>query len=214
MKTEKRIGLLGGTFNPVHSGHIELGQKAMDRFNLDSILYILSAIPPHKSGSGVIDASLRWQMLKSALLPFDNFIPSDIEINRKTYSWTIDTLNALKKDHPLRNMFFISGSEGFLKIRTWKSYKKLLASLNFIIAVRKESQRRDVIELLESEDIKYTGEEIIHTNYPMAYIFSYNSDIKSISSTLIRKKIKEGLDISKMVPEVIKKFISEHHLYE
>ena len=116
MAKTNRIGLLGGTFNPVHEGHIQLGLKIRQEFQLDQILYILSAHPPHKKYRDMVPAALRWKMLKIALKPYPQLVPCDLEMKRTNDSWTIDTIQELKLQYPDHRLFFISGSEGFLKI--------------------------------------------------------------------------------------------------
>src|SRR5512137_1629981 len=95
-----RVGLLGGTFNPVHRGHIELGLRVREDFGLDRILYILSARPPHKRNRGVPDARVRFRMLEKALKPYPELVPCDMEIGRAEPSWTIDTILELKDRRP------------------------------------------------------------------------------------------------------------------
>ncbi len=92
MVSKRRIGILGGTFNPVHRGHIQLGLNMREAFRLDEVLYILSAIPPHKKAPHLVSAQLRWEMLEQALAPFPFLVPCDIEKKRPNDSWTTDTI--------------------------------------------------------------------------------------------------------------------------
>lgn len=214
MKIRNRTGLLGGTFNPIHKGHIELGIKTIEKFDLDRIFYILSAHPPHKQGSNVVPAKIRWKMLGVSLQQFPELIPCDIELKRENYSWTIDTVLTLKKIYPNEKLYFISGSEGFLKIKTWKSYKELLNTLNFIIAVREKEEKKKVIELLKSEKIRYFVNGEKETSIPSVNIFSYNSPTISISSTMIRERVRKGFSIDNLVSNKVKDIIMELKLYD
>jgi nicotinate-nucleotide adenylyltransferase len=217
-----RIGLLGGTFNPIHRGHIELGLRIRETFFLEEILYILSARPPHKKGLEIAPIELRWEMLKKALEPFPYLVPCDIEMRRSADSWTIDTVNELIAQYPDRQYFFISGSEGFLKIKTWKNYKKLLSTLSFIVVIRKDSHQTAVEQLLKEEGLipyyssNLTQQKANSTGKPAAYIFSYQSEHLFISSTLIRKRIKlSGYKlIENFVSEEVKKIMEGNNLYE
>jgi nicotinate-nucleotide adenylyltransferase len=219
---KSKIGLLGGTFNPIHRGHIELGLKIREAFHLKEILYIMSARPPHKKGLEIAPIELRWEMLKKALEPFPYLVPCDIEMRRAADSWTIDTVNELITQYSEEYFYFISGSEGFLKIKTWKNYKKLLDTLSFIVILRKERDRTAVEQLLKEEDlIPYYSNDISRqkpnpAGKPAVYIFSYQSGNLFISSTLIRKKIKlsgYGL-IENFVSEEVKKIMEGNNLYE
>jgi nicotinate-nucleotide adenylyltransferase len=137
-------------------------------------------------------------------------------------SWTIDTVNELIAQYSEENYYFISGSEGFLKIKTWKNYKKLLNTLSFIVVLRKDPDRTAVEQLLKEEGlIPYYSIDISRqkpnpAGKPAVYIFSYQSGNLFISSTLIRKKIKlSGYKLIKnFVGEEVKKIMEENNLYE
>jgi nicotinate-nucleotide adenylyltransferase len=218
MVNKRRIGILGGTFNPVHLGHIDLGKQVRQAFQLDQILYILSAKPPHKKNHDLADQEIRWQMLNKALAPFPYLVPSDIEMKRPLESWTIDTVRQLKEQNLGHRFYFLSGSEGFLKIRSWKNYKELLRMLSFIILLRKESHKKDVQALLQGEGIEtvdFNGSiEDESPGVPIYYLYSYVSDKLYISSTLIRQKAKSSESTDEMVHPEVKKIMEEKRLYE
>ena len=142
-------------------------------------------------------------MLKKALEPHPHLVPCDIEINRPQYSWTFETIRELKKVYPEDSFTFISGSEGFLKIKTWKNYKDLLKSLFFIVIVREPHHKQMVNILMEEERI--TGR---------VAFFSYPSEYLSISSTLIRNKIKLNQSIDNYVDKEVKQIMEVNQLYE
>lgn len=159
----KRVGLLGGTFNPAHRGHIDLGLRISEAFRLDYVLYILSAYPPHKNAVEIAPAAVRWQMLNAALAPYPRLLACDIEMKRDAPSWTIDTIRELTPLLPNAHFWFISGSEGFLKIRTWKEYSQLLKMISFIVMLRDEAHVPQVLKLAADEDI-----EVLDINSPGA----------------------------------------------
>ncbi len=213
MRKHKRIGILGGTFNPLHKGHTDMGCRVLKHFNLDSVRYVLSANPPHKTNDNVISTKLRWEMLKCGLEKFPKLIPDDIEIRRDNYSWTIDTIKQLIHILPDEKLFFISGSEGFLKIKTWKRYKELLEMVNFIVVMRNHEQEKEVTLLLKSEGITPLPTGETDSDEPSFFYFSYESEFIGLSSTLIRERIGKGMSIDGFVDKKIKEIIEENNLY-
>jgi nicotinate-nucleotide adenylyltransferase len=206
--------LLGGTFNPVHRGHIELGLKIKAAFGLDRILYILSAQPPHKKRQAMPAAELRLAMLEAALLPHPGLVPCDLELHRRGDSWTVDTIRELKAAQPNELFYFITGSEGFLKIRTWKEYRLVLQDVFFIIVLRRAGHRRKVEELLREEGIPCDRESENPGKPPAAFLHEYASDYLELSATAIRKRMARGLDISPYVEKNVQRIMEEIKLYE
>lgn len=214
-----RTGLLGGTFNPVHRGHIELGLKTKAAFALDRVLYILSAQPPHKKQQPMPAAELRLAMLAAALRPYPGLQPCDLELRRRGDSWTIDTIRALKAENPGERFYFITGSEGFLKIRTWKEYRRLLREVFFIIVLRRPGHRPKVEKLLREEGVPFDwGYENApaprKTGPPAAFLFDYVSDNLELSATAIRKMMSRGQDVSPFVEASVRTIMEENKLYE
>lgn len=200
--------MLGGTFNPVHRGHVDLGLQIRDAFGLDEVLYILSAQPPHKQSMHIAPADIRWKMLTTALKPHPGLAPCDIELKRDSWSYTVDTVAQLKARYGDTAFYFISGSEGFLKIRTWKDYQRLLRSLAFIVVLRKPEHRPAVEALLKEENIP------LAEGADSVCLFTYESDKLFISSTLIRGNVKASQPVDGLVDEEVKKIIKEYSLYE
>ena len=211
---QSKIGLLGGTFNPVHRGHVDLGLKIKAAFGLEKVLYILSAQPPHKKLQALAPAALRLAMLKEALRPYPGLEPCDLELRRPGNSWTIDTVRQLKNSHPADRFYFISGSEGFLKIKTWKAYRQLLREVFFIIAMRQDSHYARVERLLRGENIPIGAEPENSPLPPTAFLFAYESDYLALSATAVRKGSACGQDISSWVEKNVKTIMEENKLYE
>lgn len=207
-----RIGLLGGTFNPVHRGHIELGLKVREAFGLDRILYVLSARPPHKQSRKIPGATVRFRMLEKALKPYPELVPCDLETKRPEPSWTVDTITELKALFPGDRFYFITGSEGFLKIRTWKEYRRVLESVSFIIVVRRADHLRKVEAILREEAVSFTVGRKPAPAFPGAYIYQYPSSHLTLSSTIIRRRIRLHQDVSGVVDQ--KNIAEVYKLYE
>ncbi len=212
--SQSKIGLLGGTFNPIHRGHIDLGLKIKAAFGLEKVLYILSAQPPHKKMQPLAAAEIRLAMLKEALRPHPGLLPCDLELQRPGASWTIDTIRQLKKEHPADQFFFISGSEGFLKIRTWKEYRQLFREVFFIIVIRQNSHQARIERLLRSESIPIGHQPENSSQPPTAFLYSYASAYLSLSATAVRNGAARGLDISSWVEKNVQTIMEENKLYE
>lgn len=212
--TPRKTGLLGGTFNPVHRGHIELGLKIQEAFGLDRVLYILSARPPHKKRQALPPAELRLAMLRAALQPHPGLVPCDLELKRRGFSWTIDTLRELKAALPGERFYFITGSEGFLKIRTWKDYRQVLREVLFVIVLRSRRHRAPVERLLREEGVPLRREPGDAQEPPGAFLHAYVSDYLELSATAIRRKRSHGQDVSPYVEQNVHKIMEEIKLYE
>lgn len=210
---KNKIGLLGGTFNPVHVGHIELGLKILKAFKLDRVMYILSANPPHKEHEKIVTMEIRWRMLQTALKPFPRLVPCEIEMKRSNLSWTYLTIQTLKEDNPGDRFYFISGSEGFLKIRTWKNYRGLLDSILFIVALRKKEHKKKIKDFLEKENIRLCPDRNLEQNPPGVCLYHYDSDKLYISSTLIRQRVKKSKALGELVQKEVQKIMEEEGLY-
>ncbi len=212
----KRIGILGGTFNPIHTGHLKAAEIVIKRFDLDKILFIPSYIPPHKKNTHVISPLHRWNMVRIALDGYSGFEPSPIEIEAKEKSYSIITLNKIKNSYPESQILFILGIDAFLEIDIWKDYKELLESCSFIVMSRpgfKLEQAKNIIggryrkRMIEVKS-NVKEEEIKGYDFFLLHMNSLD-----IASSEIRRKIKKGESIQGMVPDEVEKYIKENKLY-
>ncbi len=204
---------MGGTFNPVHRGHVELGLVALRTYKLDRVMFILSATPPHKKEDPVADARHRYDMLKAALEPYPELIPSDMEMGRPGDSYSIETVTRLQSLYPEDCFLFLSGSEGFLKIRTWKSWRRLLTLIAFVVALRSPGHMERIRALLESEKIPLHRFPDSADRAPAINVFSYDSETLGISSTGVRRKLHEGISVEEMVSPEVNLILEEKGLY-
>ena len=214
----ERIGILGGTFNPIHMGHLKVAETVLRSFNLNKILFIPSYIPPHKGPSEIASASYRLKMVELALATYSQFIPSSIEIKAKGKSYSILTLKKLKKLCPQALIFFILGIDAFLEIDTWKEYRRVLEQCFFIIVSRPGYRLEDAKNVLEEDYreriAKVSEQERVREDMIQAYrLFLLSMNSLDITSTEIREKIRRGESVRGLVPEAVEKYISERHLY-
>ncbi|MFC1709152.1 nicotinate-nucleotide adenylyltransferase [Candidatus Omnitrophota bacterium] len=187
-----RIGIFGGTFNPVHFGHLVLAQQAYEKLNLDKVIFIPSFYPPHKKSSDIASAVHRYNMVKLAIQGNSRFKVSNIEINRRGRSFSIDTLRQLKKIYPKAKLFFISGSDVSDQISKWKSIDQILLLAKFVLAKR-------------------PGYRLKKYNRNISVISITELDI---SSSMIRRKIKTKKSIRYLMPMRIYRYIKEKRLYK
>ena len=187
-----RIGILGGTFNPVHLGHLILAQEAAQQLSLDRVIFIPAYLPPHKGVRAKITPQERHRMVVLATRNNPRFTVSQLEIDRQGTSYTIDTLIQLRKILGQEaKLFFLAGSDSLPELSSWKEPDQLLKLVRFIVVnrpnypVRKLPQR---VKLL-----------------PMALI--------DISSSEIRRKVRNGLSIRYLVPETVRRYIKRKRLY-
>jgi nicotinate-nucleotide adenylyltransferase len=219
-----RIGLFGGTFNPIHLGHVQVVQEVKAGFGLDKILIIPSALPPHKELDGVVDAEDRLEMIRLAFSDDPNFVISDVELKRSGPSYTIDTVRHFKSISPENTeLYLIVGLDAFLEIDTWKSYDDLFLLIPFIVmsrAINKENSTelkwKPLKNYLQSKISKGytfspTQSSFIHDKKQPVFVF--NVAPVYISSTTIRKHIKEGRSIKRLVPDMVEDFIKAKGLY-
>ena len=186
-----KIGILGGTFNPVHIGHLILAEEAREKLRLDKIIFVPAYLPPHKDNSDIAEASLRLAMVRMAIKGNRYFSVSDIEIRRDGRSYTIDTLKRFKKIYPRDELFFIIGSDLLTYLEDWKDLGEIIKMVKFIVATR--------------------------PGYPLEKIPSYISTIPiravDVSGFQIRRAIGEDKSFRYLVPEAVYKYILKKKLY-
>ncbi|MDP2911628.1 MAG: nicotinate-nucleotide adenylyltransferase, partial [Candidatus Omnitrophota bacterium] len=187
-----KIGILGGTFDPVHNGHIYLAKKACAKLRLDKIIFIPSYLPPHKIGVKVTSARHRFNMLKLAIHGNKKFKISDMEIKRRGRSYSVETLRRLRKKYGAKaELFFITGSDSLKELNKWKNLKEILSLCKFVIVARPGFR------------VKKAPESFI--------LLRINA--KDISATDIRKRIESGNSVSPLIPAAVKRYIYSRDVY-
>ena len=199
----RKIGILGGTVDPIHIGHLIMAEGIREAFGLDKIFFVPSGNPPHKKFRTVTDAEHRYNMVCKALSDNPYFDVSRIEINRKGYTYTIDTLKYLREQKASDAKFsYIIGADVLFDLLTWKNYKEVFAVCEFIAALRPGGESEKF-----SKQIKYLEDTF------SAKIMGADIPLMDISSTAIRKRIKEGKSVKYMVPEDVNVYIKRNRLY-
>lgn len=198
----KRIGLFGGTFNPIHTGHLILAEEARIKADLSKVIFMPAGDPPHKSGMNIIKKEHRYNMVKLAVEDNLYFEVSDLEIYRKGKSYTYETIKTLKNLYPEDVLYLIIGFDTLISLNTWKSYESMLRSVN-VIAANRGNDKKLMEETVESMNKRYKSSiEIIDI-----------PDVK-ISSSDIRNRIAEGMGVRYLIPEKVADYIDSNNLYK
>lgn len=203
MDDKLRVGIYGGTFAPIHNGHIDSALAFMRQMKLDYLYVIPTYLPPHKEVNFADSPKMRLRMCELAFEGIDGVIVSDIEIRRGGKSYTYDTLKELSGDD--KKLFLLCGTDMVLSFDTWYRFEDIFG-LCYPTYVRRENDK-----ILENRIINKITE--YYNKYGVMFRRILTEPIE-ISSTDIRKACKEGRDISKMVPPSVEKFIRENKLYE
>ena len=212
----QKIGLLGGTFDPVHNGHLQLGDRVLENYNLDKILFIPASTPPHKN-EAVSAVGHRLQMLKLAISGNRRFDFSEIEISRQKVSYTFDTIQELKSCGGTGVLYhFIIGYDALSEIETWYRWQDLLVVTNFIVAVRPGFSLKEIEQLLERNGFspedggadRWVGEQ---TGNEILFLAG---EIADISSTEIRSRIASRKPWADLVPPLVADYIISNRLYD
>ncbi len=216
----QKLGILGGTFNPIHYGHLAAAEEVRDRLKLDRVLFIPSFHPPHKQEDDVPSAVHRMEMVRIATSGNAAFEPSDIEISRGGKSYTVDTIEALQKTYPEAELYFITGVDSFLDIQTWSRWERLLRLCTFVVLSRPGYRFADLLKIdflrpAETQMIELDRGQRMHVEIHAGAFTVYLVMIPlyDISSTDIRRRIKEGISIKYLLPEMVETYIIKNKLY-
>jgi len=217
-KTVKKIGLFGGTFDPIHCGHVKAAEDAQSAFSFDRILFIPSYIPPHKESEDVASAEHRLKMVELALFPHARFFPSSIEIDARGKSYSIVTLNRIKEMFPQTEVFFLLGIDAFLDIKTWKDYEDVLEQCSFVVMSRPGFRLEDAQKALPDRYHRRMMEvsgpiEGKNTRRSVHRIYLLSITPLDISSTEVRERVRRNQSIKGLVPENVEYYIKEKCLY-
>jgi len=202
IKEGKNLCIMGGTFNPIHNGHLQMAYHCLEKFNFDLMLFIPTGDPPHKK-DGAGNKYHRLAMTRLALDGHNRSEVSDIEVEREKKTYTFDTLNQLKKTYSDWNFYYIIGADTLKELHTWYRFQDVARLTCFVLVGRKGTERSEQDGVVDHLCKQY-GASIIYADY-------IGPDI---SSTDIREMVSNGESIDKYVPGIVDKYIKDHGLYK
>jgi len=212
----RSIAIFGGTFDPIHAGHIAVAQAAQRRFHLDAIHFIPSSRPPHKSQQELTPFIHRYTMVALACAEHPGFLPSLAEAPASPphVFYSIDTVRKFRREHPDDHLFFIIGADQFLEFPTWKNYEQLLDSCDFIVASR-PGFRLDALRLIVPPEKlgRSTGHEQNKIVLRKSVVHLLTTVASHVSSTEVRDRLQRNQGIHGLVPPRVEEYILGQALY-
>lgn len=196
----EKIGIIGGTFNPIHLAHLYIAYEAKCQLNLDKVIFMPAGSPPHKKNEDILEAPLRYKMVLEAIKKYEDFEISNYEIEKEGFSYTYETLENFKsKDNIL---YFITGADCLINIEKWKNPDRIFKTSKLVVFNRPG---------YDKESLKLQKNEI-EKKYNTSINFLDIMDLE-ISSTMIRDRIKEGKKIDFFIPKEVLDFIRKNNIY-
>lgn len=197
----KKIGVYGGTFNPIHNGHLNMVKQMAIMVGLDNILIIPTNIPPHKEESAIAESRHRYEMCRLACGENHLFEICDLELKREGRSYTVDTLNEISSTYINSKLYFMMGSDSFLSVSRWLGFEEIIKLAALCTAPRNIKEIPQLVKM----------EQLLRSRGANTIICDIS--IMPISSTEIRSRISRGLSVEEMVPKKVIDYIDKNGLY-
>ena len=211
-----RIGILGGTFNPIHNAHLRIAEESRDLFGLDRVIFIPAATPPHKPLVGELSFASRLGMVRLAVADNPYFSVSDMEGVRGGRSYSIDTLRALRLEFPQDELFFIIGADSFNDISTWREYAAIFSLCNMVCVQRPGSTIKSLAVALPvamAREFCYDSAAKRLDHCSGHGVYALDGVLLDISSSHIRQLVRGGRSIRYLLPDAVEHYIKEQRLY-
>ena len=201
----ERLAIMGGTFDPIHMGHLRMTRAVQRQLEFDRVVFLPACIPPHKqTRSDFASWQDRLAMVQLTIQDYDDFVVSSLEFDRGGISYTYDTVNFMQELWPDAEIYLIIGEDSLTQLYTWYRALDLLRLVHFVSAERPGYEGEVGVERLTKAYGSWVADKIIHAEVPET----------AISSTEIRKRLREGKPIRGMVPLAVEQYIYEHRLYQ
>lgn len=197
-----RLGIMGGTFDPIHLGHLVAAEAAREQFGLDRVVFVPARLPPHKLDQLISPAEHRSAMVLLATMNHPRFVVSRVELDRPGPSYTVDTLRLLRQEYPVATLFFITGADAVLDFDNWREPVELLRLCHMVVVSRPGCDRERLREKVDSLE-RETGCRIEELAAPAL----------DISSRELRRRVAEGKSLRYLVPREVRDYVLKHGLY-
>ena len=216
-RAPRRVGILGGTFDPIHLGHLRMAECLREMFSLDRFLFIPAATPPHKPGRKITPGEIRLAMIAAAIADHAAFEASDLELARGGLSYSVETLEVLRERFgPEGYLHFAMGSDQFAEIETWKEWRRIFTLAHVVVVARPgeapDAPARALPVEVEGSFCYHPADDLFRHESGMQ-VFFRNVGALPISSTGIRDLARAGRSIRYLVPEGVRELIERHGLY-
>ena len=195
-----KIGILGGTFNPIHLANLYIAYEAKNQLNLDKIIFMPAGSPPHKKNNEVLEASLRYNMVCEAIKNYEDFQISDYEIHKTGYSYTYETLEKFKSEE--NELYFITGADCLMDIEKWKKPEEIFKLSKLVVFNRPGYSKKNLIIQKDKIEMKF------NTSIKFLDIIDLE-----ISSSMIRERIEKGKRVDFFLSKEVLNFIKENNIY-
>jgi nicotinate-nucleotide adenylyltransferase len=210
-----KIGLFGGTFNPIHCAHLRIAEEIRETFALSKVIFIPASTPPHKPLADDLAFSERMKMVAMAIRGNPFFTVSDLEGRREGKSYSIDTLHAFREQFPRDEIFLIMGSDSFADFRTWKDYRSIFTCCNIVVITRPGAalSLRDALPDDAAREFCYCEATNVLTHRSGYSVYNLEGSLLDISSTAIRSLVRQGRSIKYLVPATVERYIKQQRFY-
>ena len=211
-----RLGILGGTFNPIHLAHLRVAEEVREVCTLDQVLFLPAATPPHKSVAEATPFAERMAMVELAIADHPDFAVSDLEGRRRGKNFSVDTLEILQRERPGDELFFIIGMDSFRDLATWHDYRRIFTLANIVVAPRPgvaETPPGERLPVAMRDQFCYDDQSKIWRHAGGTTLIFLEETYLDISSTRIRQLVAAGRSIRYLVPPAVAEYIRRRGLY-
>lgn len=210
-----RIGIFGGTFNPLHNGHLHIAGEVLRTCELDQVWFLPACLPPHKELADAVSFAERYAMVEAAIAPFPEFVACDLEGRRGGRSFSVKTLEELRRLHPADEFTFIMGLDSFAEIGLWRSYTRLFDLCHIAVAARPgfTGGLEQLLPVAVADRFCYDADALKLSGKSGFSVQLVRQTAADISSTEIRSRLARGESVSELIPAVVAAYIYQHQLY-